>query len=381
MFCFSLLTLLAVHVAAIGDLNLYQRRGFMQSEQIHNHCFYWSNNKNPNLLSLAQHWLEPIPSEVLTVQLERVLSFESEFDLRTYDPEGVVFYGDANAGSKWFLLALRDGRPEIQIANEHCHLVVSSSDILSDGKWKKIEVKSHANEITLTVDQKVSLAIAIFPSVGLDTDMIDMRIAMGGLLINESSLLRPLKHPLDACITNWNWLHQNTSWIMDKVAQNPNLQCPDKIMPGSFFSGTGMAVFRCSDIHNDTDPQSWSLSFSVLIRPRKHSGQVMALLTGDHDPLVKLHFTQQDRHENFKLILGATTLIDIRGPSRLCNGQILNITITESEATLQIGDQSGHQSVDATAFAALKTSWFKKDTLLFLGSLPGKNTKRGRIIG
>ncbi|XP_078056873.1 vitamin K-dependent protein S-like [Mustelus asterias] len=200
--------------------------------------------------------------------------------------------------------------------------------------------------------------------------MIDMRIAMGGLLINESSLLRPLKHPLDACITNWNWLHQNTSWIMDKVAQNPNLQCPDKIMPGSFFSGTGMAVFRCSDIHNDTDPQSWSLSFSVLIRPRKHSGQVMALLTGDHDPLVKLHFTQQDRHENFKLILGATTLIDIRGPSRLCNGQILNITITESEATLQIGDQSGHQSVDATAFAALKTSWFKKDTLLFLGSLP-----------
>ncbi|XP_078389889.1 sex hormone-binding globulin [Cetorhinus maximus] len=366
-----LVALLSLHTMASGDLSWYQGAGNLQAEKIFNPCLFWSSDGNPAFLSLAQSWEKPIPSEVVSVHLEKVSRFESEFDLRTYDPEGVVFYGDSNAGNNWFILALRNGRPEIQIKNEHCRLTVSSGDILNDGKWRKIAVRSQENEIKLTVNQKVALAIRIFPSVGLDGNLINMRIAIGGLLINESSLLMPLKHPLDACMANWNWLQQNTSWLVKKVANNPNLQCPTDIMPGSFFPGVGMAVFKCSELLNKSEsPTGWVLRFEVVIRPRKHSGLVMALLSGAHNCLLKLQFSLQDRHEHFKLVLGSTTLISLAGPTRLCDGQRVNITISESEATLQVGYQHGRHTVDASDFAALNTSWFRKDVLLFLGGLP-----------
>ncbi|XP_072349341.1 sex hormone-binding globulin [Scyliorhinus torazame] len=368
----SCLLLLLSLSTALGDFELYQRGGFIHSEKIFSSCFFWSINKNPHFLTLAHQWDAPIPIEIVTVKLEKVFSFESEFYLRTYDPEGVVFYGDADAGNNWFVLALRNGRPEIQISNEHCRLVVSSGNILNDGIWRKIAVNSQKNEIVLTVDDKIALVIAIFPSIGLDDSMVDMRIALGGLLINESSLLVPLRHSLDACIVNWNWLQQNTSWIKEKVARNPNLQCHTDIMTGSFFPGLGMAVFRCSDLLNASGTEvSWSLSFEVVIRPNKHNGLVMALLTGGHDPLLKIQFSLQDNHEQFKLSLGTATTISIESPARLCDGQQLNLTISESEATLQIGDQRGRQTVDASDFAALKTSWFNRDTLMFLGGVPG----------
>ncbi|XP_038642936.1 sex hormone-binding globulin [Scyliorhinus canicula] len=367
-----LLLLLSLLTTALGDLELYQRGGFPQAEKIFNSCFFWSTNKNPRFLTLAHHWDAPIPTEVIRVQLEKVFSFESEFYLRTYDPEGVVFYGDANNGNNWFVLALRHGRPEIQISNQYCHLVVSSGNVLNDGRWRKIAVRSQEDVIVLTVDDQIALVIAIVPSIGLDNSMENMRIAMGGLLINESSLLVPLRHSLDACIMNWNWLQQNTSWIKEKVARNPNLQCHTEITTGSFFPGVGMAVFRCSDLLNASEAEpSWSLRFEVVIRPKKHNGLVMALLTGEHDPLLKLQFSLQDTHEQFKLSLGTETTISIEGPARLCDGHHINLTISESKATLQIGDQHGRQRVHASDFAALKTSWFKGDTLMFLGGLPG----------
>ncbi|XP_067879838.1 sex hormone-binding globulin [Heterodontus francisci] len=366
-----LVAAICLFCTAIADLNLYRGAGNVQSEKTFNSCFFWADNKNPSLLSLAQHWEHPIPSETLTMYLERADSFESQFDLRTYDPEGVVFFGDADAGNSWFILALRNGRPEIQIMNKHCRVAVSSGGILNDGTWRTIAVRSQKNQISLTVNGKIALLVIILPSVGLDSSLIDMRIAIGGLLINQSSLLIPLKHPLDACITNWNWLQQNTTWLVKKVASNPNLQCPTNIVPGSFFPGVGMAVFRCKDLLNESETQmNWFLRFEAVIRPKKHSGVVMALLTGTHDPLVKLEFSLQDRHEQFKLDLGTTTLISMAGPTRLCDGHRVSITISESEVALQIGDQHGAHSVAADDFVPLKTSWFSKDALLFLGGLP-----------
>ncbi|XP_067828390.1 sex hormone-binding globulin [Heptranchias perlo] len=284
--------------AVSADLNPYRGVGNVQSEKIFNPCFFWADSKNPRLLSLAQHWETPAPSAVLSVHAVSTDSFESEFDLRTFDPEGIVFYGDVEEDGSWFVLALRNGRPEIQVNNKHSSIAVSSGDILNDGKWRRIYVKGRDNEISLVVDRKPILNIVILPNVGLESREASVRIAMGGLLINKSSLLIPLRHSLDACIANWDWLHQNTSWLLKKVANTPNIQCPNNIVPGTFFRGIGMAVFKGSDFLNESESSvDWSLRFEAVIRPVKHNGVVMAILTGAHDPLVKLDFSLRNQHE------------------------------------------------------------------------------------
>ncbi|XP_048450701.1 growth arrest-specific protein 6-like [Rhincodon typus] len=159
---------------------------------------------------------------------------------------------------------------------------------------------------------------------------------------------------------------------MKKVAHNPNIQCPTNIVPGSFFPGIGIAVFRSSDVVNEAEPQAegWTLSFEATIRPTKHTGLIMALLTAQYDPMVKLQFSLQDHHEHFRLDLGDSTIINMAGPARLCDGQRLTLSVSETEVRLQIGDQVASHPVEARDFAALRTSWVSHQPVLFLGGLP-----------
>lgn len=62
----------------------------------------------------------------------------SSFEFRTWDPEGVLFYGDTNPKDDWFVLGLRDGRPEIQLHNPWAQLTVGAGPRLDDGKWHQV---------------------------------------------------------------------------------------------------------------------------------------------------------------------------------------------------------------------------------------------------
>lgn len=62
----------------------------------------------------------------------------SAFELRTYDPEGVLIFGDTEGGKDWFLLGLRDGRPEIQIHNQLAKVTINGGPRINDGAWHKV---------------------------------------------------------------------------------------------------------------------------------------------------------------------------------------------------------------------------------------------------
>lgn len=374
---FQLLLALSSLAAACADLELFQRQGMVASERIHNSCFYWTSTKDPSILSLAQSGSVANFEKTLTMHRDGRdrQTQQSEFDLRTLDPEGVVFYGDTEGGLNWFILALRAGRPEIQLSNQYCHTVVSSGDNLSDGRWRRITVQSERNNIKLLVDGRPSLTITVLPNIGLEGKLINLRITVGNLLINESSLLIPLKHQLDACITNWDWLQQNTSWLAKKVASNPNIQCPTNIMPGTFFPGTGMVVFKTSGFQSDSElPEDWSLRFEAVIRPSKHSGLVLAVLSHTYRPLLRLDFVLENRQEQFRLKLGGSTLLQLPGPSRLCEGQRITLGLSASEVSLHIGSQHATQPITQDTIATLHTAWFDGEALLFLGGLPALDT-------
>uniref|UniRef100_A0A8C7AC80 Sex hormone-binding globulin n=1 Tax=Neovison vison TaxID=452646 RepID=A0A8C7AC80_NEOVI len=71
----------------------------------------------------------------MTFDFTKIRKSFSSFELQTWDPEGVIFYGDTNPKDDWFVLALRDGRSEIQLHNQLAQVTVSAGPRLDDGRW------------------------------------------------------------------------------------------------------------------------------------------------------------------------------------------------------------------------------------------------------
>lgn len=68
-------------------------------------------------------------------------SIKSSFQLRTFDPEGVVFYGDTKNGEDWFVLSLKDGIPLMQISKGDILVSVAGGPKLNDGKWHTVSLQ------------------------------------------------------------------------------------------------------------------------------------------------------------------------------------------------------------------------------------------------
>lgn len=67
-------------------------------------------------------------------------SIKSSFEFRTFDPEGLIFYGDTKNGDDWFILSLKDGVPLIQI-NKGVLVSVAGTPRLNDGKWHTVSIQ------------------------------------------------------------------------------------------------------------------------------------------------------------------------------------------------------------------------------------------------
>lgn len=70
----------------------------------------------------------------------------SSFQLRTFDPEGAIFYGDTKKGADWFVLSLKDGIPLVQICKGDIHISVAGGTRLNDGKWHTVS-DTHSDNV------------------------------------------------------------------------------------------------------------------------------------------------------------------------------------------------------------------------------------------
>lgn len=64
--------------------------------------------------------------------------FSAEFDFRTYDSEGVILYAESLDHSCWFLIALRDGKIEIQFKNEYTTKITTGGKVINNGLWNTV---------------------------------------------------------------------------------------------------------------------------------------------------------------------------------------------------------------------------------------------------
>lgn len=68
------------------------------------------------------------------------LRLVAEFDFRTFDPEGILFFAGGHQDSTWIVLGLRAGRLELQLRYHGVGRVTSSGPVINHGMWQTVRV-------------------------------------------------------------------------------------------------------------------------------------------------------------------------------------------------------------------------------------------------
>uniref|UniRef100_A0A4X2K2J7 Sex hormone binding globulin n=1 Tax=Vombatus ursinus TaxID=29139 RepID=A0A4X2K2J7_VOMUR len=158
----------------------------------------------------------------MTFDLTKVTRAISSFDLRTWDPEGVIFYGDTNPKDDWFMLVLRGAGPR-----------------LDDGCWHQVNNQEDSVILEVDGDEVLRLSQVSRPLAG--TALPTMRIAVGGLLFPLTDLRLLLIPALDGCLRRDIWLNQpgNTA----PFSHPPQGACNPEAQPGTFLPPGAHTVF------------------------------------------------------------------------------------------------------------------------------------------
>ncbi|XP_022526006.2 sex hormone-binding globulin isoform X2 [Astyanax mexicanus] len=245
------------------------------------------------------------PLMQMSANLSDITSIRSFFDFRTLDPEGIIFYGDTKEGKDWFVLLLRDGIPEMQIGKANTLVSVQGGPKLNDGVWYNLELRSEGTFVVLEVNKRPALV------VGVESDQTEavltgkIRLALGGMLVDKKKLLHQFKPELDACIRTGNWLNLSTPWDTDPDWESR--PCFPEIKKGSYFPGTGIAVFNTTDLPGaETEEKgitievngSWqgtllslqSPGFEFILSEKKNKDLTMELKEGSESGNTALSF-------------------------------------------------------------------------------------------
>ncbi|XP_053495349.1 sex hormone-binding globulin [Ictalurus furcatus] len=182
----------------------------------------------------------------ISANLSSISSITSNFEFRTLDPEGIIFYGDTKEGQDFFVLSLRDGIPEVQIRKANMLASVKGGPKLNDGVWHKLELRSEGKYVVVEINDKAELVVGMESDQTEDVLTGKIRLALGGMLVDKKRLLHPFNPEMDACVRAGNWLNLSSLWDVEP-SWKPS-PCFLEIKKGSYFPGSGLALFNTSDL-------------------------------------------------------------------------------------------------------------------------------------
>ncbi|KAK9402243.1 vitamin K-dependent protein S [Crotalus adamanteus] len=249
-------------------------------------CLPLNLEKNYELLYLAEQFIG-IPVLYLRFRLPEVTRFSAEFDFRTYDKEGVILYAETTNSTAWFLLALREGKIEIQFKNELGTKVTSGGKAINDGLWHMISVEELEHSISVKIAKEAVMNINNpRPLFKLSNGFLDTKVYIAGLPRRmDNSLIKLINPRLDGCIRGWNLLNQGTSGVKELIQEKQSKHCLINVGKGSYYPGTGMAKFHISYNNISSNTGDWLINVTMAIRPSTGTGVMFALVSGETVPL------------------------------------------------------------------------------------------------
>ncbi|XP_012690899.1 sex hormone-binding globulin [Clupea harengus] len=314
------------------------------------------------LINLGNRERTWTPFMSLSTPLTEIQSITSYFSFRTFDPEGAIFYGDTRDGNDWFVLSLREGIPEMQIGKAHMKVSVVGGPKLNDGLWHKVELRSEDTFVVLEVDNKRELV------VGLHTDQPDtreglIRLALGGILIDEKKLLVPFNPLLDGCVQGGHWLNISTPW--DSAPRKTAMPCFTNIKTGSFFPGTGLAIFNTSDFPG-VDPEEKGIIITVNTSSKTLNGTILSMRPYE-SPSPILSVAEDTDSGMMALKVKTDTIAVLNFDKDFIS---FDVIIQKTSMSFETKVKGSHKVVIDDDFSSILAQW-KKGMLLAFGGVPG----------
>ncbi|XP_036624658.1 sex hormone-binding globulin isoform X2 [Trichosurus vulpecula] len=322
-------------------------------------------SRDPDVLHLGSGTGQE-PVIIMTFNLTMVTRAISSFDLRTWDPEGVIFYGDTNPKDDWFMLGLRGGRPEVQIHNFWAQLTVGAGPRLDDGCWHQLKVKNQEDSVLLEVDGDEVLRLSQVSRPLEGTTLPTMRIAVGGLLFPPNDLRLPLIPALDGCLRRHIWLNQpgNTG----PFSHPPRGACNPEAQPGTFLPPGAHTVFSLKDLPQPgVDP--WAFSLELRLQFFGGSGCLLALGILGNQSLLSLDLQDQI------LVLSARSPQKLEVLSKslpVSPGPLIQLELGLTRVALSQGLQEVVLILPPALLVSLLDLWTQPKGSLILGVAPGE---------
>ncbi|KAK2498018.1 hypothetical protein MC885_021757, partial [Smutsia gigantea] len=331
----------------------------------------------------------------------------AEFDFRTFDPEGVLFFAGGHQNGTWIVLGLRAGRLELQLRYGGIGRVTSSGPVINHGMWQTISVEELERTLVIKVNRDAVMKVAVAGDLfQLDRGLYHLTLTVGGLPFKETDLVQPvsmsqsgvrargpradrveLRCPrlaltrinprLDGCMRSWNWLNGEDTTIQETVKANTRMQCFSAAEKGSFYPGSGFVLYRLQYARTGT---TWEVEVVARIRPATDTGVLLALVGDDHAvllsvALVDYHSTKKLKKQLVVLAMGSTVLALME--IKACDGQehTVAITVREDEATLAVDGTRGQSEVSPAGLQERLVELgrhLQGSVLTFIGGLPGR---------
>ncbi|KAF3686564.1 Growth arrest-specific protein 6 [Channa argus] len=301
-------------------------------------CMLPSLKRNSRSLYLGRMF-SGVPVVRLRFRRRIHTGFSAEFDFRTYDSEGVIFFAGGHLNSSWIVLAMHHGKLELQLKYGTVSRVTSSGPIVSDGQWRKISVEEQGRSLVIKIDREAVMKIAVNGDLfTLQKGMHELNLTVGGVPFREDGLVNQVNPRLDGCMKEWRWLTGEDTSIQETIQSNDNMQCFSSEVPGAYYPGTGFALFNISY-------ESQNLSIHLTLRPTSGIGVLFALVYQDKVPLsiaLADYHSGTDEWRDFVLVTAGDAII-ASSPAPLCDGESheIQVTISGNQTLLLIDGQSG----------------------------------------
>ncbi|XP_056320023.1 growth arrest-specific protein 6 [Danio aesculapii] len=281
--------------------------------------------------------------------------FTAEFDLRTFDPEGVIFFAGGHLNSSWIVLLVHHGKLELQLKYGAVSRVTSSGPQVNDGQWHKISVEEQGRSLVIKIDREAVMKIAVNGDLfTLNKNMHELNLTVGGVPFRDDGLVSRVNPRLDGCMKDWRWLTGEDTSIQETIRHNERMQCYSVEDHSAFYPGHGFAFFNHSHGDNQT------LSVHVTLRAASSMGVLFALVRQDRVPfsisLSDYHPGTLQWTKHVLVSLGDVVVGNV--PVNLSDGHThtVNVTMSGNDSVLEVDGQlaqmemmEGVDSLDLTS--------------------------------
>ncbi|KAM6180058.1 growth arrest-specific protein 6 isoform 2-T2 [Erethizon dorsatum] len=306
----------------------------------------------------------------------------AEFDFRTFDPEGILFFAGGHLASTWVVLGLRAGRLELQLRYNGVGHVTSSGPVINHGLWQTISVEELDRNLVIKVNKDAVMKIAVAGDLfQLDRGLYHLNLTVGGAPFPTQDLVQPINPRLDGCMRSWSWLNGEDNTIQETVKANTKMQCFSVTEKGTFFPGSGFAFYSLSYTRTSLDTGTggtWGVEVVARIRPAADTGVLLALVGGNQTvalsvALVDYHSTKKLKKQLVVLAVEDITLALME--IKVCDGQehMVTVSLKEGEVSLEVDGTKGQSELNTAQLQerlALLGTHLQGSVLTFIGGLP-----------